>query len=192
MKIQLTPLQNRLLAISLTLTVLLMVVASVGIPVWLLHRHYDLAIDEQMDKLIRYKRFAEQAPAMQLEISKLEAINPRRLYIKTSNPGLAAAEVQESVKQLIELGRGKLTSVQILPPKDEGKHRRISVSIQANVTAPSLQQVLRGLDAHEPFLFVDTLAIRAGQGRLYRPAPGVEPEFSLQMTLHGYAVISPS
>ena len=64
--------------------------------------------------------------------------------------------------------------------------------MQANVTPLALQQILLGIESRVPFLFIDNLAIRAGQGRLYRPQPGVDPEFGLQMTLHGYAIINPS
>jgi hypothetical protein len=56
----------------------------------------------------------------------------------------------------------------------------------------ALQQILLGIESRVPFLFIDHLAIRAGQGRLYRPQPGVDPEFGLQMTLHGYAIINPA
>ncbi|MBV5276571.1 hypothetical protein JZU56_01670, partial [bacterium] len=98
----------------------------------------------------------------------------------------------DAVKQLIEARRGKLLSVQILPAKDEGKYRKVSLTVNANVTPLALQQILLGIESRTPFLFIDNLSIRAGQGRLYRPQPGIDPEFGLQMTLHGYAIINPS
>lgn len=192
MKIRLTPNQSKALAVGLLFLTVVFAVSAVVIPNWLLNRHYDEAIEDYTVRLIRYRRFAEQAPAIEKEIQKIEAINPKKFYIKTNNPALAASEIQESLKQLFESRKGKLVSVQILPPKDEGKYRKISISIQANVTTLALQQILHGIESREPHLFIDTMSVRAGQGRLYRPAPGIEPEFGLQMTIHGYAMINPS
>lgn len=192
MKNRLTPKQSKALAIGLLLLLIGLAVSAVAIPNRIFHRHYDEAIEDYTERLIRYRRFAEQAPTIAEEIQKIEAINPKKFYIKTNNPALAASEIQESLQQLVESRKGKLVSVQILPPKDEGKYRKISISIQANVSTLALQQILHGIESREPHLFIDTMSIRAGQGRLYRPAPGVEPEFGLQMTLHGYAMINPS
>lgn len=192
MKIRLTPNQSKALAIGLLFLAIVLAVSAIVIPNYLLNRHYDEAIEDYTGKLIRYRRFAEQAPAIEKEIQKIEAINPKKFYIKTNNPALAASEIQESLKQFFESRNGKLVSLQILSPKDEGKYRKISVSIQANVTALALQQILHGIESREPHLFIDTMSVRAGQGRLYRPIPGVEPEFGLQMTIHGYALINPS
>lgn len=192
MKNRLTPNQGKALATGLLFLVIGLVVSTVLIPNFLFHRHYDEAIEDYTERLIRYRRFAEQAPSMEEDIKKIEAINPKKFYIKINNPALAASEIQESLKQLVESRKGKLVSVQILPPKDEGKYRKVSISIQANVSTLALQQILQGIDSREPHLFIDTMSIRAGQGRLYKPTPGVEPEFGLQMTIHGYAMINPS
>ena len=192
MKIRLTPNQSKALAIGLLFLVTVLAVLAVAIPNWLANRHYDQAIEDYTERLIRYRRFAEQAPLIEKEIQKVEAINPKKFYIKTNNPALAASEIQESLKQLFESRKGKLVSIQILPSKDEGKYRRVSISIQANVSTLALQQILHGIESQEPHLFIDTMSVRAGQGRLYRPLPGVEPEFGLQMTIHGFAMINPS
>lgn len=192
MNIKLNPPQSRALALGLLLIVMALAAAAIAVPAWMLHRHYDEAIESASDNLIRYRRFSEQAPAIEQEIEKISALNARKFFIKTSNPSLAASDIQEAVKQLIESRRGKLLSVQILPAKDEGKYRKISLTIQANVTPQALQQILHGIESRDPLLFIDNLSIRAGQGRLYRPQPGIDPEFGLQMTLHGYAIINPS
>jgi len=191
-KLKLTPRQNQALALVLLLLVIGFVVALVALPTLMLHRRYDNAIENATDSLIRYRRFSEQEPAIKQEIEKITALNAKKFFIKTSNPSLAASDIQDAVKQFIESRRGKLLSVQILPAKDEGKYRKISLTVQANVTPLALQQILLGIESRVPFLFIDNLAIRAGQGRLYRPQPGVDPEFGLQMTLHGYAIINPS
>jgi general secretion pathway protein M len=191
MNFRLPPSQSRAFALGILFLFLLALISAVTVPAWMLHSHYGQAISDYQDKIIRYRRFAEQAPLIQAEIDKVRSLNARKYFLKVNNPSLAASEMQDLVKQFIESRRGKLTSVQILPPKDEGKYRRIGLAVQANVTALALQQILHGIDSREPYIFVDVMSVRAGQGRLYRPMPGVEPEFSLQLTVHGYAIINP-
>jgi general secretion pathway protein M len=191
-KLKLTPRQSQVAALILLLTVIALLVSAVAIPTVMLHRRYDEATESATDNLIRFRRFAEQEPAIKEEIEKITALNAKKFFIKTSNPSLAASDIQDAVKQLIEARRGKLLSVQILPAKDEGKYRKVSLTVNANVTPLALQQILLGIESRTPFLFIDNLSIRAGQGRLYRPQPGIDPEFGLQMTLHGYAIINPS
>ena len=191
MNLRLTSMQKRGLALGIFLLLLAGLISAVVVPAWMLHNHYDQVITDYQDKVIRYRRFAEQAPLIQTEIDRVKALNARKYFLKVNNPALAASEMQDLIKQFIESRRGKLTSVQILPPKDEGNYRRIGLAVQANVTALALQQILHGIDAREPYVFIDVMSVRAGQGRLYRPMPGVEPEFSLQLTVHGYAIINP-
>lgn len=192
MKLKLTPLQNKSIALALLFIVISVAISAVLVPTVMRHRYYDEVIDSALDNLIRYRRFSEQEPAIKQEIEKITALNAKKFFIKTSNPSLAASEIQDAAKQLIEARRGKLLSVQILPAKDEGKYRKISLTIQANVTHLALQQILYTIESRDPLIFIDNLSLRAGQGRLYRPQPGVEPEFGLQITVHGYAIINPS
>lgn len=191
MKLRMTPRQSKTLALGILLLLIALLASVVVVPAFVFNSRYDQAISDYTDKVVRYRRFAEQAPLIQAEIAKVQALNPRKYFTKTNNPALAASELQDIVKQFVESRRGKLTSVQILPPKDEGKYRRIGLALQANVSALALQQILHGIDSREPYVFVDVISVRAGQGRLYRPIPGVEPEFGLQLTVHGYAIINP-
>ena len=190
MNFSLTPKQSRAFAVGILLLCVACIVSAIVVPAWMMNAHYDQAISDYTDKVIRYRRFAEQAPGIQAEIEKVKALNAKKYFMKSNSPALAASEVQDIVKQFIESRRGRLASVQILPPKDEGKYRRIGLSIQASVTALALQQILHGIDSSAPYIFIDTLSIRAGQGRNYKPIPGVEPEFNMQLTVHGYAIIA--
>lgn len=190
MSFRLSPTQNRMLALSILLLGVVAIFSLIAIPAWVFHSRYDQAIADYQDKVIRFRRFAEQGPLIQAEIDKVKSLNTKRFFMKSNNPALAASEMQELVRQFIESRRGKLMSMQILPPKEEGRYRRIGLVVQANVTALALQQILYGIDTREPYVFIDVMSVRAGQGRLYRPLPGVEPEFTLQLTVYGYAIIN--
>lgn len=186
---KLSPGQCKWLAVGLLLIALSFVVALVAIPAMMLHRHYDDAIDDLTVRLEKYQRIISQTPAVRAEIARIEALRPRRFYLKGSTEALSASEIQDLVKGIVETKGGKVASIQPLSPKTEGNYRRIGVTVQANASILGIQHALYAIETMEPYLFVESVTVRAGQGRLYRPLPGVQPEFGVQMNVYGYAVV---
>ena len=62
MNLRLTPNQSRAFALGILFLLLLSLISTVVLPAWMLHNHYGQAISDYQDKVIRYRRFAEQAP----------------------------------------------------------------------------------------------------------------------------------
>ena len=118
----------------------------------------------------------------------MEKRDSRKFFLKATSPTLAAAELQGLVTKIIESHDGKILSSQSIPNKDDAKTAtgRIAMSINLGASIVSLQLILRQIEVSEPYLFIDQLTIRANQGRAYRPVPGVQPEFSVQMTVSAY------
>ena len=61
------------------------------------------------------------------------------------------------------------------PPRTDGKTAepvKVAISIQMNASISSLLLILHALETNQPYLFVDQLTVRAGQGRAYKPVPG--------------------
>jgi general secretion pathway protein M len=191
MKLSLSPMQNRALALSLVLLVILAAVAVVAVPTWLLHKRYDSYLEDYTDRLKRYRRVEALRPAIEEGIKAVEARAGRQNYLKGTSSASAAAELQGLVTKIIESNNGRIISSQAVPAKAEGKTAepaKAAISIQMNATIGSLLQILHTLETSQPYLFVDQLTVRAGQGRVYKPVPGVEPEYQVQLTVSGYAL----
>jgi hypothetical protein len=95
------------------------------------------------------------------------------------------------VTGIIEANKGKITSSQALPAKDDGKTAgpaKVTISVQMNASAIPLLGILHTLETTQPYLFVDQISVRAGQGRAYRPVAGVEPEYVVQFRVSGFAL----
>lgn len=189
MKLRLTPLQSRYIALALLLLAVVSIVAAAAWPTWWLNRRYDTSLDDYTDRLARYRRVAALRPAIEQAISAAEKREGRKYYLKGPSATLAAAELQGMVTRIVEVHKGRVISSQVLPSKDEGKAgaaSKVSISIILNASIIPLQMILHTVETQEPYLFIDQLTVRANQGRAYRPQPGVQPEFGVQMTLHGY------
>ena len=189
MNLRLTPAQSRLLAVVLLLLMIAALVAAVAVPAVLLHRHYDHYIDQYSDHLARYRRVAASRGDIEASLAEVEKRDPRRFFLKAHAPALAAAELQGSISRVVESHNGHMISSQIMPAKDDGKAAaatRITLSTQFSAAIVPLQTILHDIEVHAPYLFVDQLTVRANQGRQFKPQPGVQPEYSIQLTVSAF------
>jgi general secretion pathway protein M len=103
-------------------------------------------------------------------------------FLASPNESLAAAELQSRLRSTVDAVHGDLRSVQILPARDEGLFRRVSVRGQISATLPALQRVLYQLETATPLLFLDNVDIRARPvrpGRTSAEAPVLDVRFDL-------------
>lgn len=185
----LTPLQSKSLALALLALAFGLAILTVAVPVVLAHRHYDAAIEQLTDRMERYSRIMAMTADLKAGLEQVKVRDGRKFYLKNSAPALAAAEIQEFAKTVIEANSGKLVSMQIIPHKDDGGYRQIGVNLQFSGSIVSIQKILYALETRQPYLFVDNLSIRSRLTSNYRMVQGVEPEYSVQFDLTGYALI---
>ncbi len=189
MKRALTPTQSRVLAVALLLGALGLVVVMVYVPWHRLHRHYDAAIEDQLDRTARYLRIAAQQKNVEANIAAIKKLKSERYYLTASAPALAAAEVQQMALAIVEANQVKVESTQIAPHKDEDTHRRVAVNFRLRAPLPAMQKTLHELEAVAPYLYIDNLVALSSVARVYRPTPGVEPDVQMQFDLYGFARI---
>jgi general secretion pathway protein M len=183
--------QNRTLALTLLALAIVLGVAVLVLPPYLLHRHYDFYLDSYSDQLARYQRLANTREATQAKLAAIKAREPRKYFLKNAGPALGASEIQDVAKSLIEGNGGKLIATQVLPPKDDGRFRQIVINVQLSASSPALRNIVYAAENAQPYLFIDNLLVRSNQSYNYRPNPGVEPEMFIQFDLSAFAVTAP-
>lgn len=190
--LRLSPLRQRVLALGILLVLILVVAGVLIVPVVLLHRHYDAAIADLSDKLVRYRRVAAQAPELRAALETVKAKDGRRFYLRNTAPNLAGAELQETVKAAIENNGGRITTSQNTAARDDGRFKQIGVNVQFFATTPALQKILAALETQQPYLVVDNIAVRPLNAfRGFKPGPGQEPELNLQLDVSAWAYPEP-
>lgn len=186
--IHLTPKQSRAAALALLALVLAVAALAVATPLWLLNRRYDVAIEEATTRLERYSKIAGMREGLQKKFAEVRALGTTRHYLKSAAPALAAAELQELVKSILDANGGKLNSIQILPHKDEGLYRQVAVTLQLTAPLSALKAVLYRLESTRPYLFIDNFSVRAPMAFAPRAVPATETELTIQFDLTGYAL----
>ena len=189
---RLSPAQQRALAFALLVFAVVLVGAALLAPLWLLHRHYDDAIETYSDRLERYRRVAAQAPELKRALEVMRERDGRRFYLKNTAANLAGAEMQEHARAAIEGHGGRITTIQSPGPRDDAGMRQIVVSVQFFATVPNLQRILHALETREPGLVVEGITVRPTNAfRGFKPSAGQEPEANVQLEVVGWAMPEP-
>jgi len=185
---RLAPGQSRAVALALAVLALAAVVALVLVPTLLLHQRYDTAIEEQSDRLVRYRRVAAQAGELAKALEAVRARDGRRYYLRNTAPNLASAEHSEAVKAVIEGNGGRITTSQNVQPRDDEAFKQIGANIQFFATTSNLQKILAALEIQQPYVVVANITVRPVNAfRGFKPAPGQDPELIVQLDAVAWA-----
>jgi hypothetical protein len=190
---RLSPSRQRALAAALAVAAIVVVLSLLVVPVVLLHKHYDDSTAALTERLDRYRRVAAQAPEYRKSLEAMRERDSRRFFLKNTAPNLAGAELQELVRSSIESNGGRITTSQNQAPRDEGRFRQITVSVQFFASTPALQKILYAIESGPPYLLVENMTLRPLNAfRGFKPAPGQEPEVNVQLDAAGYALVEPA
>lgn len=185
----LTQSEHRVLAVGLLLTLVLGAAWGLSEVNARLHARYDVAIEQELDKIARYQRIAAARADYEAQIRQVKAKDAARFYLKSSAPALAAADIQQVVQTVTEANGLNTESMQIAPHKDEDRHRRVTLNVRLRGTLQGVQSMLYSLEATQPYLFIDNLNIQSTVRGSFVPTPNVDPEVRVQFDLYGFALL---
>jgi len=186
--IQLTPKQSKAAALAILVLAVAAAIGAAALPLWLLNRRYDTAVDEAVTRLERYSRIVGMRDGLQQKALEIKALEATHHFLKSASPALAAAELQEQAKLILDENGGKLNSIQILPHKDDGLYRQVSVSLQLTAPLSAVKAMLYALESAHPYLFIDNFSIRAVNIGSVRIDAASEPDLFVNFDLTGYVL----
>ena len=181
-----TGVRGRMLAAFLLLVAALLVVAAVAVPAYVLYNRYDAARTAAEERIDRYRRVAASRADHQRALEVLKARESSRFFLKNSAPNLGGAELTDIVRPALESSGARLTSIQPVTVKDEAGFRLYSLNVGFNATPAALQKTLYTLETAVPYLFLESVTLRATVPRGYKPPPNQEPEVSAQIEIQAY------
>jgi len=185
---QLGPLQQKVAALAILTLVIALACAAVALPLWLLNQHYDAALEDATGRLERYSKIVGTRDALQKQAVEVKALESTRHFLRSASPALAAAELQEQAQAFFDSKGAKVSSIQVLPHKDEGLYRQITVQVQLTAPLSAIKGMLYGLESSHPYLFLENFSIRAQYMQVNLPQPLVEPDLIVQFDLTGYTL----
>jgi general secretion pathway protein M len=180
----LSPAVSRFAALGLLVLLVLIFIVAVVEP-WRDAYEDAAGTAARLRAAIAHAGAAERDPASLRAELEHRAANPQSTagYLAGANDALASAELQDRIKSLVENQGGKLRSTQILPSRDEGGFRRITVRGEIMVDITGLQRVVYALESATPMLFLDNVEIRAIPSTRDAAAG---PDLEVRFDLYGY------
>ncbi len=181
--------KGRRAALGLLAAAVVLAVAVIALPVWLLHRHYDAALAESANRLERYNRVAATRPEVARQLEAMRGKETRKFFLRSGAAALSAAEAQETLRALVEGSGGRLITMQAPVSKEEGRYRQITVNMQLTANMQAARKILNTIETSVPYLFIENLKVTSQVPGNFRPQPGAEPEVFVQLDVTGYALV---
>ena len=188
---------SRTLAVVLLGVAVLSAARLVVAPLLAAYRDAGAEIEQAEFLLQRYRALAEQRPAMAERLAEQqELVASADGYLQGPSDALAAAQLQDRVKTVVEGVGGELRSTQILtaqPVEIDAKIRRAALRVQFVVTIEGLAQTLYELESGQPYLLIDELLVREQRTRSGgNNEPETETLLDVSLELSGYLQSEPT
>jgi general secretion pathway protein M len=188
--------------LSRTLAVVLLGIALLGAyrliiaPLVIAYRDGQSRIEQAKELLQRYEALAEQRSLLADRLAEQqERAASAAGYLTGPSDALAAAELQDRVKSVVEGAGGELRSTQILPAEEleaDLDFRRTTLRVQFVVTIEGLEETLYELETGQPYLIIDDVTVRQERARRRRNQPRDQPRLDVSLELFGYVREEPA
>jgi len=132
-------------------------------PIMTLQEEWGAELARKRQLLQRYQalqgnkaRVAQTDQALKTTLAALEG-----QFLTGGNPAVAAADLQEIVKNLAETHGLQLTSTKILSPQESGPYVEVPIQVQLSSSVDQLTAFLFHLEHHKKLLFIPELEVNA-------------------------------
>ena len=187
---------SRTLALTLLGVALLGAQSLIIAPVLSAYRDGEARIEQAKELLQRYEALGQQRSLLTDRLAEQqERAASAAGYLQGPSDALAAAQLQDRVKSVVETAGGQLRSTQILPAEQleaELGVRRTRLRVHFVVTIEGLEETLYELETGQPYLIIDDVTVRQERVRRRRSeAPG-QPMLDVSLELFGYVRQEPA
>lgn len=184
MKLTLSPLRQRLIAVALAAAVLVVIVMLVVIPLWQSVSLHEARIAVLRDQTAKLEALIEATPDLEKLARKVAAdTKVNALTFAGSQTGVGVAELQSTLNRILAAAGATVMSGQAadgeLPPDT------IAVQTTVETDIAALVRALHAIGTARPLLEVEKLAIKEPDGEWVNPsaARGVANKLIVDMTV---------
>jgi hypothetical protein len=182
-----TAARQRLLALGLLLLAIGFVWLVVIMPVTDAFAEQQDSIDQSHQMLAAYQSRIALRPLVEARLAELKSHETSATgLIGGASAELAAANVQNLVKGLIESESGQVHSAQNLPPVTAGGFQRIDIQYDVSLPMTHLKSAAYRIETSTPYLFLDGIDLRAPENW---ETPGQQidpPNLEVRWTVRAY------
>jgi general secretion pathway protein M len=149
------------------------------------------AIAEKQSLLPQLRAKVAYEDKLRKEHADLAALGQdKSLLLEGDKTGVAGANLQSLITSLVSANGGSASSIQILPPKEDGNLMQISVSVSINVGTDGLRDIIHTLETGTPLIFIDDVTVRAIHDDFRPPEPHYIGPLDVTLQVSGFAAQS--
>lgn len=178
---------NRAAALAVLVLAVMAVVLGVVVPAVESYRGTRAELAQAREMLARYRAVAERGEPVRAAVEDLEAAQrDSDLFVQGDSDSLAAANLQQHLKQMVERAGGSTQSVQSLSPETRDGMTRIGMQLKLNATVRGLADILARVESERPLLFVRKLRVSGSLRRDDDGEPRMQPQLLVALTVTGF------
>jgi general secretion pathway protein M len=123
------------------------------------------SIVRSQEMLAKYRELDSTRAQIDSSLQKLHAAQAtEERLLKGGSAQLVGAKLQNRLKELVEENGGTLTSMQVIPVREEQGFQRISMAVTLTATIETLQHILYAIEDQSPYLFIEDLDLLTNRG----------------------------
>lgn len=153
--------RGKLFAVSIAGLLLCVLYVAIVVPLAGLYDSSAQTLQDRREMLGRYERAAQDLPRLRAEAEQRRQRSAGGFLLAGSSDAVAAAELQSTLKDLVEADGATLESAQTLPAETIGNFRRVGVRLSFSGSLELLTSVLLGAETSNPVLSVGGLELQA-------------------------------
>lgn len=174
-------------AVAILIALLAGVAALAAVP-FLQVAELEGEITEKQKLLPELRAKVAHEDKLRKEHEELSALGQdKSLLLEGDKTGVAGANLQSLVNSLVAANGGTASSIQILPPKEDGNLMRISVSVSINVGTQGLRDIIHTLETGTPLIFIDDVSVQAIHDDFRPPEPHYMGPLEVTLQVSGFA-----
>lgn len=151
---------QRIVAIALLVLVFAVIWRLALQPAW---RHWQSGeefIDQQLNTIARLRAISSSQAQYSATLAKVKSDSGVDAQLmKSASATLAAAQLQQQLKTLVESAGGSVVSSQPKDASDEGPFTRVGLNVRMLVSISALQQVMYALETQSPLVMIDEVLV---------------------------------
>jgi len=163
--LEISPRNQRLIAIGIALLVLLLGTFWVALPVYESISLHAQRVGMLKRQVATMQRLVDAKPRIEAGINALAA-NPdiQNLTFSADQPALAVAQLQGQLNQMFSAVSASVTSSQVLPDVRAGALTRVSLQLTVEANIRAVVGALHAIGAAKPLLTIEKISLKDPDG----------------------------
>jgi Tfp pilus assembly protein PilO len=147
------------------LLLLLLIYVAVVVPLLALENYWGQELSRKRQLLVRYRTLQESKAkvAQAHQALKAAVAQTEGQFLSGANTAMAAADLQEILKNLTSAHGVSVTSTKMLQARDAGPYLEVPIQVQLSGNMGQLLTILYHLEHHQKLLFIPELEINASR-----------------------------